>query len=130
MQLSPSHPSIVALAAACPPIPEHVREIVDEEKTLSEAGARFAEILDAVTAPLAILRFEAEQGSTVDVLHLDAEGVPTLTGIHIGLEKGDIASDSVMLSQDEGDRYSVLSSYQSCEPPLDDVIRTLDEATA
>ena len=49
MPLSPSNPSIIALAAACPPIPEHVREIVAEEKTLSEAGARFAEILDAVT---------------------------------------------------------------------------------
>lgn len=129
MKLSASHPSIIALAAACPPIPEQMLEIVAAEKAGSEAGARFAEIVTAITAPLAILRFEAEQGSTIDVLHLDAEDEPTLTGIHVDFTGDEIGSASIPLSRDGDDEF-VLTSYHSCEPPVADVLAALAAARA
>lgn len=129
MKLSASHPSIIALAAACPAIPERMLEVVASEKTGSEAGARFAELVASISAPLAILGFEAEQGSTIDVLHLDAEGEPTLTGIHIGFTDDEVGSASIPLNQGGDDEF-VLTSYQFCEPPVADVLSALAAARA
>lgn len=129
MKLSASHPSIVALAAACPAIPERMLEVVEAEKKESEAGASFAAIVASISAPLAILGFEAEQGSTIDVLHLDAEGEPTLTGIHIGFTDDEVGSASIPLNQDGNDEF-VLASYQFCEPPVSDVLAALAAARA
>lgn len=129
MKLSASHPSIVALAAACPAIPERMLEVVAAEKRESEAGARFAQIVASITTPLAILGFEAEQGSTIDVLHLDANGEPTLTGIHIGFTDDEVGSASIPLNQDGDDEF-VLTSYHSCEPPVAKVVAALAAARA
>jgi hypothetical protein len=129
MKLSASHPSIVALAAACPAIPERMLEVVADERTGSEAGARFAVIVASITSPLAILGFEAEQGSTIDVLHLDADGEPTLTGIHIGFTGDEVGSASIPLNRDGDDEF-VLTSYQFCEPPVADVLAALSAARA